>query len=76
MRQSPWVRWMRALLSPPLPPHSSSEEQQGEQHQQPPPSSPPPPLFVDSFRRMHPTREGAFTCWANQTGARQTNYGR
>ena len=35
-----------------------------------------PPLLVDSFRRLHPTREGAFTCWCNQTGARATNYGR
>ncbi|XP_038061270.1 DNA-(apurinic or apyrimidinic site) endonuclease 2-like isoform X2 [Patiria miniata] len=32
-------------------------------------------IFVDTFRRFHPTRQKAFTCWSTMTGARQTNYG-
>ncbi|XP_014665230.1 PREDICTED: DNA-(apurinic or apyrimidinic site) lyase 2-like isoform X2 [Priapulus caudatus] len=31
--------------------------------------------FVDCFRFLHPTVQGAFTCWSTVTGARQTNYG-
>ncbi|CAL8098339.1 unnamed protein product [Calicophoron daubneyi] len=31
--------------------------------------------FVDTFRRVHPQRRSAFTCWSARTGARETNYG-
>uniref|UniRef100_UPI00358E873A DNA-(apurinic or apyrimidinic site) endonuclease 2 n=1 Tax=Myxine glutinosa TaxID=7769 RepID=UPI00358E873A len=31
--------------------------------------------FVDAFRLLHPSREGAYTCWSVATGARATNYG-
>ncbi|CAM9594580.1 unnamed protein product, partial [Choristocarpus tenellus] len=34
-----------------------------------------PPRLVDCFRRLHPMRKGAFTCWNTQTGARENNYG-
>ncbi|CAM9845301.1 unnamed protein product [Scytosiphon promiscuus] len=33
------------------------------------------PRLVDCFRRLHPARESAFTCWNTQTGARENNYG-
>ncbi|XP_073675452.1 DNA-(apurinic or apyrimidinic site) endonuclease 2 [Garra rufa] len=39
------------------------------------PKSPSGGKFVDSFRRFHPKRSNAFTCWSTLTGARQTNYG-
>uniref|UniRef100_A0A0G4F2R8 DNA-(apurinic or apyrimidinic site) endonuclease 2 n=1 Tax=Chromera velia CCMP2878 TaxID=1169474 RepID=A0A0G4F2R8_9ALVE len=29
----------------------------------------------DAFRRFHPHRRGAFTCWSQMTGARLTNFG-
>ncbi|CAN0072066.1 unnamed protein product [Ectocarpus fasciculatus] len=35
----------------------------------------PPRLLVDCFRRLHPDRKSAFTCWNTQTGARDNNYG-
>lgn len=83
MRKSRWVQWMRALLSPspvePPPPGPSLGPMDGEeeaQEQERQPQQQHPPLLVDTFRRLHPTRKGAFTCWCNQTGARQTNYGR
>lgn len=31
--------------------------------------------LVDCFRRLHPGRKSAFTCWNTQTGARDNNYG-
>lgn len=31
--------------------------------------------LMDCFRRLHPDRKGAFTCWNTQTGARENNYG-
>eukprot|EP00602_Paraphysomonas_sp_CaronLab_P000100 CAMPEP_0185029984 /NCGR_PEP_ID=MMETSP1103-20130426/16685_1 /TAXON_ID=36769 /ORGANISM="Paraphysomonas bandaiensis, Strain Caron Lab Isolate" /LENGTH=506 /DNA_ID=CAMNT_0027564943 /DNA_START=223 /DNA_END=1743 /DNA_ORIENTATION=+ len=31
--------------------------------------------LVDTFRRMHPSREHAYTVWNTKTGARKTNYG-
>ncbi|CAN0009212.1 unnamed protein product, partial [Hapterophycus canaliculatus] len=31
--------------------------------------------LVDCFRRLHPDRQGAYTCWNTQTGARENNYG-
>lgn len=31
--------------------------------------------LVDCFRRLHPNRKNAFTCWNTQTGARENNYG-
>lgn len=31
--------------------------------------------LVDSFRTLHPTAEGAFTCWNQVTASRATNYG-
>ena len=31
--------------------------------------------LVDCFRRLHPDRKSAFTCWNTQTGARENNYG-
>jgi exonuclease III len=31
--------------------------------------------FNDTFRRFHPGRARAFTCWNQMTGARQTNFG-
>eukprot|EP00903_Cladosiphon_okamuranus_P007554 g7328.t1 len=37
--------------------------------------SPDPPRLVDCFRRLHPGRKDAFTCWNTQTGARENNYG-
>ncbi|CAM9158376.1 unnamed protein product [Ectocarpus sp. 4 AP-2014] len=37
--------------------------------------SPEPPRLVDCFRRLHPDRKSAFTCWNTQTGARDNNYG-
>ncbi|CAM9193706.1 unnamed protein product [Laminaria digitata] len=33
------------------------------------------PRLVDCFRRLHPNRKDAFTCWNTQTGARENNYG-
>lgn len=30
---------------------------------------------MDCFRRLHPNRKDAFTCWNTQTGARENNYG-
>lgn len=33
------------------------------------------PRLVDCFRRVHPNRKDAFTCWNTQTGARENNYG-
>lgn len=30
---------------------------------------------VDCFRRLHPARKDAFTCWNTKTGARENNYG-
>ena len=32
--------------------------------------------LVDTFRQLHPTVEGAFTCWSTLTAARKTNFGR
>lgn len=68
---SPWVRWMGALLAPrPLVPREEEVEEEKEKE------ALGPPLLVDTFRELHPTQQGAYTCWCNQTGARATNYGR
>ena len=32
-------------------------------------------MFVDVFRRFHPDRQKAYTCWNTKTGARLSNYG-
>lgn len=41
----------------------------------PAPLPPGPGPLVDSFRALHPTTRGAYTCWSTVTGARATNYG-
>lgn len=37
-------------------------------------TSPSSPL-LDTFRYLHPTQEGAYTCWSTLLDARKTNYG-
>ena len=32
-------------------------------------------LFVDAFRKFHPDRRDAFTCWNTKMNCRETNYG-
>jgi len=33
------------------------------------------PFFVDTFRRLHPERSEAFTCWNTKMNCRSTNFG-
>lgn len=40
-----------------------------------PPKPPRNHRLVDCFRRLHPERKKAFTCWNTKTGARENNYG-
>lgn len=40
-----------------------------------PPVSSPPTTLLDTFRSLHPTKEGAYTCWCTLKGSRKTNYG-
>ncbi|CAL8082038.1 unnamed protein product [Orchesella dallaii] len=34
-----------------------------------------PTGFVDTFRKLHPTQQAAFTCWCTRLNARENNYG-
>ena len=47
-------------------------------HSSPSPSRPPPTTnttLLDTFRYLHPTEEGAYTCWSTLLDSRKTNYG-
>ena len=57
---TPAQTWIRQFLVDQCPPA-------------PPPLGPGP--LVDSFRALHPSTRGAYTCWSTTTGARATNYG-
>eukprot|EP00624_Nannochloropsis_granulata_P007135 evm.model.NODE_6492_length_31877_cov_22.786146.13 len=78
---SPWVRWIRELLAPPVmvleeevDGNEAGRTRDGAEEDQTLRAG--PALLVDTFRVLHPKRPNAFTCWNNQTGARQTNFGR
>ncbi|ODN05652.1 DNA-(apurinic or apyrimidinic site) lyase 2 [Orchesella cincta] len=34
-----------------------------------------PTGFVDTFRKLHPSQQSAFTCWCTRLNARENNYG-
>ena len=62
---STFRRWMDHFLGIPPSPKGSEEAQAlGD-----------PLPFVDTFRMVHPSRKGAFSCWNSVTSARETNYG-
>ncbi|XP_022082585.1 DNA-(apurinic or apyrimidinic site) lyase 2-like [Acanthaster planci] len=83
--EHPGRQWLNSFLHDNTPGKLSSEtetsltltndSESSSNKQQHKPSDSSPRIFVDTFRRFHPTRQKAFTCWSTRTGARQTNYG-
>lgn len=78
---SPWVQWIRDLLAPRamelkggVDGDEAGRTRDGAEVDQKPWAG--RALLIDTFRVLHPKRPNAFTCWCNQTGARQTNFGR
>lgn len=53
---------------------SSSHHTQSSLHHPPPPSLSHTAL-LDTYRYLHPTKEGAYTCWSTLLDSRKTNYG-